>query len=81
MAALATTLLFGVAQNHPFVQGNKRTGFEAAVVFLKINGWALDIVSDDRLGDRIVEALADDERRSGFTAFLNGFLKPIEEQT
>jgi death-on-curing protein len=28
---LAVTLLFGIAQNHPFEQGNKRTAFEAAL--------------------------------------------------
>jgi death-on-curing family protein len=31
---LAVTLLFGIAGNHPFLQGNKRTGFEAALIFL-----------------------------------------------
>jgi len=27
--------------NHPFVDGNKRTGFVAAKLFLRLNGWAL----------------------------------------
>ena len=29
-------------QNHPFVEGNKRTAFIAAFAFLRINGWYLD---------------------------------------
>ena len=32
---------FGIIRNHPFVDGNKRTGFLAAAVFLEINGWML----------------------------------------
>jgi death on curing protein len=31
VGSLATTLLFGIARNHPFAQGNKRTGFLSAV--------------------------------------------------
>jgi len=38
-AALAASLAFGVARNHPFVDGNKRTAFVAAATFLELNGW------------------------------------------
>lgn len=38
---LASAYAFGIIQNHPFVDGNKRTGFLAAYVFLYINGWEL----------------------------------------
>src|SRR6476620_6027179 len=31
VASLATTLLLGIAQNHPFEHGNKRTGFLSAI--------------------------------------------------
>jgi death-on-curing protein len=36
---LATTLLYGVAKNHAFEQGNKRTATVAALVFLEVNGY------------------------------------------
>jgi death-on-curing protein len=36
MAALYTT---GIVQNHPFVDGNKRTGFVIGVLFLELNGF------------------------------------------
>jgi death on curing protein len=36
--ALAASLAFGIARNHPFVDGNKRTAFVAAATFLEING-------------------------------------------
>lgn len=39
---LAATYAAGVISNHPFVDGNKRTGFLAAYMFLALNGWELD---------------------------------------
>ena len=38
---LATAYAFGIIRNHPFVDGNKRTAFLVAYVFLSINGWDL----------------------------------------
>lgn len=35
---LAASYAFGIIKNHPFVDGNMRTGFVVAVVFLEING-------------------------------------------
>lgn len=34
----ASRLCFGIVKNHPFVDGNKRTGTHAMLVFLAING-------------------------------------------
>lgn len=39
---LAATLAHGLAKNHPFVDGNKRTAFLCAYVFLGLNGRILD---------------------------------------
>jgi death-on-curing protein len=38
MASLAAAYAFGLARNHPFVDGNKRTAFHALMVFLRVNG-------------------------------------------
>jgi len=38
LAACAAAYAFGIARNHPFVDGNKRTAFMAAYTFLGING-------------------------------------------
>jgi len=38
---LAAAYAYGIIRNHPFMDGNKRTGFLAAYVFLNINGWEL----------------------------------------
>ncbi|RED30280.1 death-on-curing protein [Rhodopseudomonas thermotolerans] len=37
MAALAAAYAFGLARNHPFVDGNKRIAFLAMIAFLRIN--------------------------------------------
>ena len=40
-AALAAAYGFGLARNHPFVDGNKRTAFVAVELFLMLNGTTL----------------------------------------
>lgn len=35
---LAAGYAFGIARNHPFIDGNKRTAFVASVTFLRMNG-------------------------------------------
>jgi death-on-curing protein len=40
LAALAAAYAFGLAKNHPFVDGNKRIAFHAMMVFLRSNGVA-----------------------------------------
>ena len=41
-AALAAAYAFGIARNHPFVDGNKRTAAVVAETFLVLNGYALN---------------------------------------
>lgn len=36
---LAASYGLGIVKNHPFIDGNKRTGFIVAVVFLELNGY------------------------------------------
>jgi len=44
MAALYTA---GIVRNHPFVDGNKRTGFVAGVLFLELNGFEFKASEED----------------------------------
>ena len=39
MANLAASYVFGVVKNHPFIDGNKRTGFMLGAAFLERNGY------------------------------------------
>lgn len=42
LASLAAAYGFGIAKNHPFVDGNKRAALMAIYTFLAINGFELD---------------------------------------
>ena len=44
---LAASYAFGLVKNHPFVDGNKRTGFAAAVLFLELNGYRFEATEAD----------------------------------
>lgn len=41
ISALAAAYAFGLARNHPFIDGNKRIAFQALYVFLALNGLRL----------------------------------------
>lgn len=67
--ALAASLAFGIARNHPFVDGNKRMALIAAFVTLRLNGWYLDAPENETV--RAVLGLADGEiDETGFREFL-----------
>lgn len=68
---LAAAYAFGVIRNHPFVDGNKRTGFLAAYVFLDLNGWELKASETDTVS--AVVALAEAEMdEAGFSEWIKG---------
>ena len=56
-AALAAAYGFGIAKNHPFVDGNKRTAFVTFEFFLELNGYCL--TADDVQCVLIMLAVAD----------------------
>jgi len=56
---LAAAYAGGIIQNHPFVDGNKRTGFMAAYIFLDINGSTL--VADEVSATAMTMSLAASE--------------------
>jgi death-on-curing protein len=43
LAALAAAYAFGIARNHPFVDGKKRVAFASLIVFLGLNGIELEV--------------------------------------
>jgi death on curing protein len=65
---MASAYLFHIVRNHPFNDGNKRTGAVSAIVFLILNG--LDLDADEKefekLVRRVAEGKADKEDISGF---------------
>ena len=45
--AMPAVYAYHLAENQPFMDGNKRTAFAASVVFLKLNGYALHARNDE----------------------------------
>ena len=76
-ADLAGAYLFGIARNHAFVDGNKRTAFVAAATFLLLNGHSLR--ADDGLVYELVMAVASGEiDEDGAAAFFRDHVEPID---
>jgi len=67
--ALAAAYGYGISRNHAFIDGNKRTGFVATELFLRLNGYQL--VADD--ADCVLTMLAvasGDLAEDAFAAWL-----------
>ena len=69
LCALAAAYAVGIVRNHPFVDGNKRTAFIAAHVFLARNGLQLSAAENE--ATRAMLALAaGDMAEEAFAAWL-----------
>jgi death on curing protein len=69
LAALAAAYAFGIARNHPFVDGNKRAAFGAMIVFLGLNEIDLDVPPEDATAI-ILEVAAGEIDEDGLTRWL-----------
>ena len=56
LSALAAAYAYGIARNHPFVDGNKRTAWVLARLFLVLNGTSISFAPEDAV--RVVLQLA-----------------------
>jgi death-on-curing protein len=54
---MAAAYLFHIVRNHPFIDGNKRTGAVAAVVFLLMNG--IELGADEDAFEKMVRRTAE----------------------
>jgi death-on-curing protein len=66
MAALYTA---GVVRNHPFVDGNKRTGFVIGVLFLELNGFEFRASEEDAT-QAVMSLAAATLDEAGYSAWL-----------
>jgi death on curing protein len=69
LAALAAAYAFGIARNHPVVDGNKRAAFGAMIVFLGLNGVDLDVPPEDATAI-ILEVAAGEIDEDGLARWL-----------
>jgi death-on-curing protein len=66
---LAAKYTAGIVQNHPFVDGNKRTGFVVGVLFLELNGYRFT-ASEEAAAQAVLELAAGTMDERGFCEFL-----------
>lgn len=66
---MAAAYLFHIVMNHPFVDGNKRVGTVAALVFLILNGCELQSPEDD-LADIVVDVASGKISKSDVALFI-----------
>lgn len=66
---LAAIYTEGIVKNHPFVDGNKRTGFVAGVLFLETNGF-LFFASEEDAANAVIMLAAGEIDAEGYAAFV-----------
>ena len=74
LAGLAAAYTAGIIGNHPFIDGNKRTGFVAGVLFLEINGYRFTASEEDAT-QTVLGLAAGAIKEIGFAAWLRANVK------
>jgi death-on-curing protein len=69
---MAAAYAFHFCQNHPFVDGNKRTALASALVFLELNGISIS-AQEWGLYDAIISLAEGKINKSGFATILRSF--------
>ena len=75
ISELAAVYALGIARNHPFIDGNKRTAFVALELFLRLNGYLFTVGDAEAVVMTLAMAageLSDDE----FTAWVRLHTEP-----
>lgn len=66
---MAAAYLFHLVQNHPFLDGNKRVGAVAAIVFLALNGYDFDAL-EGVLHDFVLSLARGERSKADAAVFL-----------
>lgn len=75
LADLAAAYAGGIARNHPFVDGNKRTAWVVAEVFIELNSF--ELFADDAGSYETMLALAEGRiDETGFAAWMRPQINP-----
>jgi death-on-curing protein len=77
LCTLAAAYAGGICRNHPFIDGNKRTAFLTAYVFLRINGRTL-AASEAEAVEMMMAMAAGDIADEAFADWLRRNLKPSD---
>jgi death-on-curing protein len=75
-STLAAAYGFGIARNHPFIDGNKRTAFVCAELFLALNGYVLTALDADCVSTMLALA-AGELPEADFAAWIKTHTIPV----
>jgi death-on-curing protein len=75
LPSLAASYGFGIAKNHPFVDGNKRVAFQAMYLFLGLNGLRIDAFEEEVVATTLALASGDLDEPS-LAAWLRDHVTP-----
>ncbi|MGQ0445972.1 MAG: type II toxin-antitoxin system death-on-curing family toxin [Beijerinckiaceae bacterium] len=67
--AMASAYTSGIVKNHPFIDGNNRTGFVIGILFLELNGY-LFTAPEAAATDAVIALAAGALDEAGYTGFL-----------
>lgn len=76
-AELAASYAAGIIRNHPFIDGNKRTGFMVAAVFLEVNGYTLT-ASEESVVEKTLGLAAGTVTEKAYGNWLKEFSQKIK---
>jgi death-on-curing protein len=76
-ALLAASYAFGIARNHPFIDGNKRTALVVSFLFLAKNGWRV-ISSDAELLAVFLDLAAGEISEDELAAWFRDRITPLK---
>jgi death on curing protein len=71
---MAASYATGIVLNHPFLDGNKRTGFMMAATFLEINGWQVT-ATEESVVQQTVALASGTLSESGYAVWLKANCK------
>lgn len=66
---LAAIYTAGIIRNHPYVDGNKRTGFVVGILFLELSGYRFAATQEDA-AQAVLELASGKLDEAGYAAFL-----------
>lgn len=77
--AKAASLLYGIARNHAFIDGNKRISVLATLQFLNANGYDLDLSPADEAFKTVVQVASGSLSLEDLTGWIQGRMGPLED--
>lgn len=77
--SLGISYMVSIAQAHPFLQGNKRTGFVAGRMFMQNHGYDLLLPDTEAIADFFMEVIIDPTKVQLFETHLENYVVEFDE--